>query len=429
MYRRTMPETTCSYVTRITNHEQVRDDLSDCRFSVSKLWDVGRYDIQQQWDEDDEIPGEAERKSESKHHECDSDQHFQSSQRVLKELAEAFNGWHDFDDNANPSDYRRHGEDHPRSTVTWKQKGIKHDTKHGQGRLSEGWNLNLKDRRSDFILVEYETPPDVEDENIQQVRAVWNGDEWELHLVCQKEIPDAPDDKTAGIDLGISNYLVINDEDGAYELYPEYVPKQNKHYFTREEYQTEGENGSWKRGRKARRKLSRRKDHFFHTLSKHVVQRYVKEGVAQIAVSDPSNIHEDENGDLRNWGQSRNKKSRGWDFARFTRMLEYNVKKHGIVIDQVDEENPSKTCSCCRQIRESNRVECGLYVCELCETTMNAGVNVCRQIAQNPSTGHMSNGWLAQPGVFLFDRESGQFTPREREDCKPLYPNARESHP
>ncbi|ERG99473.1 MAG: transposase [Haloquadratum sp. J07HQX50] len=424
---------TRSYVACITNHEQVRDDLSDCRFSVSKLWNIGRYYIQQQWDEDDQIPGEAEVKSELKHHERDSDLHSQSSQRVLEELAEAFSGWYDSDDNANPPGYRKRDEDHPRLTVTWKQKGIKHDTKHGQGRLSKGWNLNLnlnlKDGGSDFIFVEYETPPNVEGENIQQVRAVWNGDEWELHLVCQKEIPDAQDDKTAGIDLGNSNYLAISYEDGAHELYPEYVPKQNKHYLTREEYQTEGENSSWKRGRKARRKLSRPKDHFLHTLSKHVVQWCVKEGVAQIAVSDPSNIHGDENGDSRNWGQSRNKKSQGWESARFTRMLEYNAEEHGIVVDQVDEEIPSKTCSCCRQIRESNRVERGLYVCELCETTMNADVNVCRQIAQNPPTGHMSNGWLAQPGVFLCDRESGQFTPRKRGDCKPSYPNARESHP
>ncbi len=31
----------------------------------------------------------------------------------------------------------------------------------------------------------------------------------------------------------------------------------------------------------------------------------------------------------------------------------------------------------------------------------------------------MSNGWLAQPGVFLFDRESGMFKTRERGDYKP----------
>ena len=56
----------------------------------------------------------------------------------------------------------------------WNQKGIKHDNKHNQVRLSKGWNL--KDERSDFILAEYETRPDVTVENVQQVRAVWNGD-------------------------------------------------------------------------------------------------------------------------------------------------------------------------------------------------------------------------------------------------------------
>jgi putative transposase len=97
------------------------------------------------------------------------------AQRVLEELAEAFTGWYNSDDGNNPPGYRKRGDRHPRATVTWKQKGIKHDAKHGQIRLSKGWNL--KDGRSDFILAEYETRPDVEINNIQQVRAVWNGNE------------------------------------------------------------------------------------------------------------------------------------------------------------------------------------------------------------------------------------------------------------
>ena len=85
------------------------------------------------------------------------------------------------------------------------------------------------------------------------MRAVWNGDKWELHLVYKKEIPveDAPGDKTAGIDLGISNYLAIDYEDSSGELYPGNVLKEDKHYFTREGYQTEGEDGPSKRARKA----------------------------------------------------------------------------------------------------------------------------------------------------------------------------------
>ena len=74
-----MLETTRTYVARITNHSQVRDDLDQCGFSASKLWNVGRYYIQGRWDEDGEIPDEAELKSELKDHERYSDLHSQSS--------------------------------------------------------------------------------------------------------------------------------------------------------------------------------------------------------------------------------------------------------------------------------------------------------------------------------------------------------------
>jgi putative transposase len=74
-----MLETTRTYVARITNHSQVRDDLDQCGFSASKLWNVGRYYIQGRWDEDGEIPDEAELKSELKAHERYSDLHSQSS--------------------------------------------------------------------------------------------------------------------------------------------------------------------------------------------------------------------------------------------------------------------------------------------------------------------------------------------------------------
>ena len=41
-----MLETTRTYVAKITNHQQVRDDLDTCGFAASKLWNVGRYYIQ-----------------------------------------------------------------------------------------------------------------------------------------------------------------------------------------------------------------------------------------------------------------------------------------------------------------------------------------------------------------------------------------------
>lgn len=71
--------------------------------------------------------------------------------------------------------------------MTWRQTGIKHDSKHNHPCPSKGFNLK---HRSDFMLTEYETRPDATAENTQQVRAVWNGDRWELHLIRKAEIPD-----------------------------------------------------------------------------------------------------------------------------------------------------------------------------------------------------------------------------------------------
>ena len=159
-----------------------------------------------------------------------------------------------------------------------------------------------------------------------------------------------------------------------------------------------------------------------HTLSKHIVEWCVDEGVGQVAVGDLSDIREDGDGESRNWGASGNKKLYGWEFDRFMDLLEYKAEEHGILVDRVDEENTSKTCSCCGQIRDSNRMERGLYVYQACEAMMNAdvngAVNICRKTTQNPPTGDMSNGWLAQLGVSLFDRESGSFNKEEQEDCK-----------
>jgi len=103
------------------------------------------------------------------------------------------------------------------------------------------------------------------------VRAVWNGKRWELHLVCEKRIPveDAPGDKTVGIDLGISNYLAIDYEDGPSEVYPGNRLKEDKHYFTCEEYQTEGENGPSKRVEGSAKPLPTQRPLFLHPQQAH----------------------------------------------------------------------------------------------------------------------------------------------------------------
>ena len=61
-----MLETTRTYRAKISNHQQVSDDLDQCGFSASKPWSVARYYTQCRWDEDGEIPDDGELKSELK---------------------------------------------------------------------------------------------------------------------------------------------------------------------------------------------------------------------------------------------------------------------------------------------------------------------------------------------------------------------------
>ncbi len=143
--------------------------------------------------------------------------------------------------------------------MTWKQNGIRHDTKHDKIRLSKG--KSHKDGH-EFSLCEYQTPPEAEIADIQQVRAVWDGhkNRWELHVVCEKELSaESPGDKTAGVDLGICTPAAVAFPDDAL-LYPGDTLREDKQYFQREEYQTEEPHGPSQTAQWARKKLSRRKD-------------------------------------------------------------------------------------------------------------------------------------------------------------------------
>ncbi|NHN66024.1 IS200/IS605 family element transposase accessory protein TnpB [Haloarcula sp. JP-Z28] len=389
-------------------------------WSASKLWNVALYYARQQWDETREIPDEKELKRELKTHPKYKGLHSQSSQKVLEELSEAFSSWFGSDDDRdNPPGYRKTNyydsdgnrvhEEHPRSTVTWKKKGIRHDTKHDRIRLSKG--KNHKDGR-DFILCEYQTPPAVNLENIQQVRAVYNSAKrrWELHVVCETEITaESPDEKTAGVDLGICNPAAVAFPDDAL-LYPGDTLREDKHYFQQEEYQTEGPHGPSQKAQWAREKLSRRKDHFLHALSKDIVERCVDHDVGTILVGDPSGVDEDD------WGRHGNKRLDNWAYKRLMNLIDYKARERGIEVEMPDERGTSSSCSVCGHEDEDSRVERGLWKCDCCGIVAHGDVNGADNIRQKtlpvtPPLGGSGNGCLAQPCVIQFSRTRG-FQPR-----------------
>ncbi|ELY57953.1 transposase, IS605 OrfB family protein [Natronococcus amylolyticus DSM 10524] len=408
------------------------DSLDSLGFAASKLWNVARWTVDRIWKETGYIPDHSELSAYLKNHERYADLNAQSSQRVIQELAEAFRGWYskrqNGDEMANPPGYRKRGDEHPRSTITFKEDGFKHDSEHNRVRLSKG--RNLKDHWSDFILCEYDTDPDATVENVQQVRAVWNDQrgEWELHLVCRVEFEgiDSPGDRTAGIDIGISNTAAVSYGDEAV-LYPGGALKEDEYYFAKERAKCDDTTSN--EARRLDHKWSSRRTHFLHTLSKTIVEESERRGVGTIAVGDLTGIRENGSGETKDWGSKGNQSLHRWAFDRFVTMLEYKAEEHGIIVETVNERNTSKTCACCEHKDSNQRVERGLYICDECGTVANADVNGAEnirrkledtQVPPSPDDEDRSTGWMAQPAVHLFDRESGRFTPREQVvNCKP----------
>ena len=126
---------------KICNHAQVAESLDSHGWSASKLWNVANYHSRQQWEATGEIPDHGDLKTELKTHNSYKGLHSQSSQRVLAELAEAFNSWDETrksDSRANPPGYRKKkllrptGSPRPRRTPT--QHGDveaeRHQTRH-----------------------------------------------------------------------------------------------------------------------------------------------------------------------------------------------------------------------------------------------------------------------------------------------------------
>jgi len=430
---------------KIRNHSQVADSLDRHGWSASKLWNVANYHSRNVWEETGEIPDHGDLKHELKGHTTYNGLHSQSSQRVLEELAEAFNSWYktrESDSRANPPGYRKRNyydqqgrrvhEEHPRSTVTWKQNGIKHDPKNNRVRISKGATHKEHPKAWEYILVEYETRPGVTVENLQQVRAVYDKakERWELHLVCTAEIetPTAPGTESAGVDLGICNFAAVAYSTEEADLYPGNRLKQDGYYFPKELAKCDDSGGD--RATRLHHKWSERRTHFFHSLAKHIVHRCVEKGVGRINVGDLEGVREDETGDSKNWGRHGNLDLHGWAFDRFTEILTYKAKVEGIEVVDVSERDTSKTCCVCGREDDTQRVERGLYVCEECEAAFNADVNGAENIRLNINDESnsessaildedRSTGWLAQPGVYLYDLSSGFQPQAQVVDCKP----------
>lgn len=350
----------------ILNHSQVVGDIDELSVSVCKLWNVARYKCEQVWKKTDEIPSESELKSELKDHEKYRELHSQTAQNVIEELWNAFESWfkkRKNDESANPPDYRKRNGKYPKVSVTFKRSAIRHDTKNGRLKLSNGVGNST-------LLIEYQSRPEIDLGRIQAARLVWNGIRWQVHIIHRKEIePEQSGENTCAIDLGIKNFATIVYDDGFSEIYPANRLKEDEYYFLKEIAKCNKTNSNKAKG--LHRKRSRRRNHFLHALTNEILRRCEEKDIGRILVGDLKHIRENET----NHNDNHNLKLSQWPYEKFVQLLAYKAEEKGIEVVKKDESHTSQKCSDCGTIDEENRVERGLYKCSNCGFTVNADVN------------------------------------------------------
>ena len=189
------------------------------------------------------------------------------------------------------------------------------------------------------------------------------------------------DDSYIGIDLGVKDFAIINDNEGLYKKYKSLSSKliplhkridiYNK-ILSRKCYRSNNYE-------KARTKLNRtyerinniRKD-FLHKLSTHITTKYKHICIEDLKVSDM----------IRNKNLSKSIAEQGW--REFRTMLEYKAEKNGCKIIVADRWFPSsQICSCCGNVlKGSNKIKLSqrVYHCHECNNKLdrdyNAAVNL-----------------------------------------------------
>lgn len=184
-----------------------------------------------------------------------------------------------------------------------------------------------------------------------------------------------------GIDLGVKDFAIINDNKGLYKKYKSLSSKLIPLHKRIEIYNKILSRKCYRSNNyeKARTKLNRtyerisniRKD-FLHKLSTHITTKYKHICIEDLKVSNM----------IRNKNLSKSIAEQGW--REFRTMLEYKAEKNGCKIIVADRWFPSsQICSCCGNVLQGTdkiKLSQRIYHCHECNNKIdrdyNAAVNL-----------------------------------------------------
>lgn len=243
----------------------------------------------------------------------------------------------------------------------------------GSTRITSNWiKISVKAKRGGIWLPvkpHEEIPSDVKIADSQLIK---KGDDYWIHLVIKKEVPEISCSNAIAIDLGERFMATVCGSSFKQPLfYGRDVRGIRRHY-------------AWLRKRLGNKKLpkkikligqkeQRKVDELLHNISKEIVDLAVTTN-SQIFIGDLKNLSES----AQNKGKRMRRIVGNMPYSKLTKMIEYKAGWQGIPVTKVSEKYTSKNCSRCGE--EGKRVNQGLFKCPSCKYQVNADFNGSKNI-------------------------------------------------
>jgi len=210
-------------------------------------------------------------------------------------------------------------------------------------------------------------------------------------------------EKIRAIDIGIINLASIVDNQGNSKIYSGKQALAVQHYFNSRIARVQSKltkqfpkRHTSKCLNNLQQKKKRQINQIIHTISRQIVDDAKRDNISVIVIGDIKDIRKD-----KHFRKVTSQKLHSWSFSKLTQQIEYKASLSGIRFVRVSEENTSKTCSYCNNIRKSNRITRGMYKCKFCGRIINADINgafnILKKYLQLFPMENRSIGSVAQP--------------------------------
>lgn len=213
------------------------------------------------------------------------------------------------------------------------------------------------------------------------------GNKWYLHLIAEKEVPEAEGAGCLGVDAGIKRIAATS---SGKVFRGGKISQIRRRRFKQRRSLSAGHRRSRGKRRLLKRLAGRERravEWLLWNVANEIVREAVRTGCSVIAVEDLKHIRS-----RIRVAKKQRLIQHGWPFASLFAKVRHVASRHGIRVEEVDAANTSRTCRC-GHVAKANRVSQSLFRCELCSYQHNAdllGAFNIRERYVNPGWGQVN---------------------------------------